>query len=143
MVLPDPHPGLVIRYNYLWHDESMAGREEGVKNRPSVIVLSVVEEGKKRVLAVPITRQKPPDMSVAVEIPAATRKRLGLKDEPMWAICSEVNEFLWPGPDLIPTSRFPLRYEYGFLRSSVYEEIKAKINFCANGKNLKVVARTA
>src|SRR5882724_7975187 len=41
MPIPTPEPGLVISYAYLWHQEHEAGREEGRKDRPSVIVLAV------------------------------------------------------------------------------------------------------
>lgn len=40
MALPDPHPGLVIRYSYLWADEHRTGQEEGLKDRPCVIVVA-------------------------------------------------------------------------------------------------------
>jgi hypothetical protein len=40
MPIPTPEPGLVISYAYLWHHEHGAGREEGRKDRPSVIVLA-------------------------------------------------------------------------------------------------------
>jgi len=33
-----PEVGLVIRHGYLWWNEARAGREEGVKDRPCVIV---------------------------------------------------------------------------------------------------------
>ena len=39
MALPDPHPGLVISYSYLWHEEYRQGQIEGVKNRPCAVVL--------------------------------------------------------------------------------------------------------
>jgi hypothetical protein len=38
---PEPQPGLVIRFSYLWKREADAGREEGVKDRPRAIVLAV------------------------------------------------------------------------------------------------------
>ncbi len=41
MGIPAPEPGLVLNYAYLWHDEHRAGHEEGRKDPPSVIVLSV------------------------------------------------------------------------------------------------------
>ena len=41
MAFPEPQPGLVISYSYLWHHEHRAGREEGVKARPCVIILEV------------------------------------------------------------------------------------------------------
>ena len=41
MSLPIPLPGLVIRYSYLWADDAATGHEDGVKDRPSVIVMAV------------------------------------------------------------------------------------------------------
>jgi len=38
----------------------------------------------------------------AVEIPAATKKRLGLGDARSWIAVSQGNRFAWPGPDLRP-----------------------------------------
>lgn len=140
MSLPEPQPGLVIRYSYLWHDESMAGQEEGLKDRPCAILITSAT-GSRKTMVVPITRTKPPDMSSAVLIPDATRKRLGLHDSPMWAVCSEINEFLWPGPDIRPISK-TLRYDYGLLPPKLFKEIKDKIQYCANGKKLRLVTRT-
>ena len=39
MPIPNPEPGLVISYAYLWHHEHQAGREEGQKD-PSWIIVS-------------------------------------------------------------------------------------------------------
>jgi hypothetical protein len=54
---PTREPGLVISYAYLWHHEHQAGREEGQKDRPSVIVLAVEREadGAIAVTGLPIT----------------------------------------------------------------------------------------
>ena len=41
MSWPEPRPGLVIRFSYLWKPEADAGRVEGVKDRPCAIVLAV------------------------------------------------------------------------------------------------------
>ena len=38
----------------------------------------------------------------AIEIPAATKARLGLDAERSWVVLDETNDFLWPGPDLRP-----------------------------------------
>ena len=40
MPIANPEPGLVISYAYLWHHEHQTGREEGQKDRPTVIVLA-------------------------------------------------------------------------------------------------------
>jgi len=143
MPLPAPEAGLVISYSYLWHDESLRGNEEGRKNRPCAIVLVAHDADKTRVLVVPITHNEPKDASIAVEIPLKTKKRLGLDEERSWAICSEVNEFNWPGPDLKPISRKnPDRIDYGFLPPELFKKITTKIQFLAKGRQLKVAHRT-
>ncbi|WP_338049140.1 hypothetical protein [Rhodoplanes elegans] len=43
MDIPRPVSGLVIRYAYLWRREHLAGRDEGVKDRPCAVLLSVVD----------------------------------------------------------------------------------------------------
>jgi hypothetical protein len=97
----EPYAGLVIRYSYLWKREFDAGREEGTKDRPCAIVMTVVDEdGDKDVLVLPITHSSPADPADAVEIPAATKSRLGLDGERSWIVITEANEFVWPGPDL-------------------------------------------
>lgn len=42
MSLPEPHPGLVIRYAYPWKREFDEGHEEGSKDRPCAIVVTVM-----------------------------------------------------------------------------------------------------
>jgi mRNA-degrading endonuclease toxin of MazEF toxin-antitoxin module len=71
MPIPKPEPGLVISYAYLWHHEHQAGREEGQKNRPCVIVLAVERDadGTLVVTVLPITHSPPHDPASAVEIP--------------------------------------------------------------------------
>ena len=81
MPIPNPEPGLLISYAYLWHHEHQAGREEGQKDRPSVIVLAVEREahGATIVTVLPITHSGPMDPASAVDIPvtgqAASRAR--------------------------------------------------------------------
>jgi hypothetical protein len=101
--LPAPVPGLVVRYAYLWKREHDAGLEEGAKDRPCAILLAVRQErGDAIVTVLPITRQKPLTADESVEIPAETKKRLGLDDQQSWIVLSEANRFVWPGPDLRP-----------------------------------------
>jgi len=102
VALPKPEAGLVIRYSYLWRDEFLAGREEGVKDRPCAIVAAIRDEpdGLQRVLVLPVTHSKPVDMRLAMEIPASVKRHLGLDDDSSWIVLGESNEFVWPGPDL-------------------------------------------
>lgn len=118
MALPEPEPGLVIRYAFLWGSEAACGQEEG-KDRPCAVVLTVKKEGARtRVVVAPITHTHP-GRSPAVEIPAITKERLGLDHDRSWIITNQVNVFEWPGPDLRPITqalpRQDRRYAYGML----------------------------
>ena len=60
--LPEPRPGLVIGYAFLWREEAERGIEEGRKDRPCVIVLAVREIGlQTHVTVAPITHAAPAD----------------------------------------------------------------------------------
>jgi hypothetical protein len=122
--IPSPEPGLVISYAYLWHREHQAGRDEGRKNRPSVIVLAVerASDGAIIVTVLPITHALPPDPAAAVEIPLPVRHHLGLDDRPSWIVVSEGNEFLWPGYDLRKRPSAD-RYDFGFLPPRFFDRV--------------------
>jgi hypothetical protein len=55
--IPTPEAGLVIGYSYLWRRERQAGQDEGLKDRPSVIVLATerAPDGATVVTVLPIT----------------------------------------------------------------------------------------
>ena len=82
----------------LWHHEHEAGRQEGQKDGPSVIVLAVERDadGATVVTVLPITHSAPADPASGVEIPIPIKRHLGLDDEPSWIIVSEGNELVWP-----------------------------------------------
>jgi hypothetical protein len=103
LAYPSPIPGLVIRYSYLWASEHARGQEEGVKDRPCVVVLVSTEEAGDRIVTVlPVTHTPPANPRLAVEIPAATKLRLRLDEDRSWVLLTEANRFVWPGPDLRP-----------------------------------------
>lgn len=101
MSFPEPYAGLVMRYSYLWKREFEAGRDEGTKDRPCAVVMAIIDEdGDKEVWVLPITHSPPADAADAIEIPTATKTRLGLDGDRSWIVINEANEFVWPGPDL-------------------------------------------
>lgn len=128
MTLPDPEPGLVIGYSYLWASEAGAGREEGHKDRPCAIVLVVTHTGGGKVVRVlPITHSPPADPTEAVEIPAPVKLRLGLDSLRSWIIISEANDFTWPGPDLRPIRiRETNSVKIGLLPPRFFDQVRKK-----------------
>ena len=144
MPFPVPEPGLVISYSYLWQSEYRQEREEGVKDRPCAIILVAGDDGGRTVVTVlPITHSAPQDASEAIEIPPAVKRRLGLDEARSWALVSEVNRFIWPGPDLRPVSREePERFEYGLLPPSFFRQIRERFLAAAATQRLQIVPRT-
>lgn len=143
MVLPEPKPGMVIRYAYLWHDEHRQGQEEGRKDRLCVVILSAVKEQDEWMVTVaPVTHTTPRTRIEAVEIPLATKQRLGLDHERSWVVVSEVNRFIWPGPDLRPAHRDrPGEFIYGYLPPKLFSTIKQSLLTLAQAMRLKAVRR--
>jgi PemK-like, MazF-like toxin of type II toxin-antitoxin system len=128
MAIPEPQPGLVISYAYLWHHEHRAGREEGVKDRPCVIVVAVqnADDGTTTVRVVPVTHSPPENTAAAVELPQAVKRHLSLDADRSWIVLDEVNEFTWPGFDLRPV---PGRdsIAYGFLPPRLFNALTARL----------------
>ena len=144
MIIPRPDPGLVVRYSYLWLSEYRSGREEGAKDRPCLVVLSLVDpDGTRRVTVVPITHSRPFDPSSAIELPTVTRTRLGLDNEKAWIVLSEGNEFIWPGPDLrpVPVSD-PSTIAYGFVPPGFFAVVRERFLALARRRKLQQVTRT-
>jgi hypothetical protein len=129
MALPDPQLGLVISHSYLGHHEHNAGRDEGTKTRPCVIVLAIDNQadGTVQVRVAPITHSLPQNPTAALEIPQAVKRHLRLDDERSWAILDEVNEFAWPGFDLRPIPPSRDRFTYGFLPPRLFDQLLAKL----------------
>jgi hypothetical protein len=143
MPYPNPEPGLVIGYSYLWKDEAERGQVEGLKNRPCAIILSVRnDDGERIVSVVPITHSPPADPDAAIEIPQRTKQRLGLDDERSWVVLSEYNKFVWPGPDLRPISRTNNdQYDYGFLPPKLFDQLKMKMLEQIKKQQVRTISR--
>lgn len=128
MAIPDPEPGLVISYAYLWRREHDAGQEEGRKNHPCVIVLSVEKHDTgTKVTVAPITHSPPSGQRPCLEIPLRVKQRLGLDDQHSWVILDEMNAFLWPGYDLRPIRSKQGGMAYGFLPPLLFNQIRTGI----------------
>ena len=126
MALPEPRPGLVIRYDYLWTREAAAGRDQG-KERPACLVAATDSASSPRfVVILPITHTPPASGRVGLAIPAKVRDALGLDDEPSWIIVSEHNVDERPNACLAPLPGRPGVFSYGFIPPGLFAQVKAK-----------------
>jgi hypothetical protein len=122
---PDPKPGLVISYEYVWRDEHRQGVEQGRKARPCIIA-GVREDdlGKVRVSVWPITHSPQDEADNAIELPPRVADYLSLDDDPQYIVTNEVNEFSWPGPDLQPTRND--EYDYGEIPGALFRQVQER-----------------
>lgn len=143
MPLPEPRPGLVIRYAYLWSAEHRAGREDGVKDRPcAVLLVTQNSEDGRTVTVLPITHAPPDDERLALEIPLPTKKRLGLNSARSWIVLTEANRFVWPGPDLRPSVRGdPQSVAYGELPEKLYVAMRDRFVEILKARRARLVER--
>lgn len=137
-------PGEVIRYAYLWTHEVAEGRDEARKDRPCAVVIAMTDAaGVSSVIVVPITSRVPTAPDEGMEIPTATRQRLGLQDEPCWAVLTEVNQFVWPGPDLRPVAMGAgPSWSYGLLPAALFVRLRDAIVARARSRALRVTKRS-
>lgn len=124
MPLPDPEPGLVISYEFLWSHEADDGQDRGNKIRPALIILVTTENNEKTVWVSPITHTEPNNEIDGVEIPERVRNFLGLDNKRQWIIVNEINSFRWPGIDVYPIVYSSGTYEYGMIPPKLFDIVK-------------------
>jgi hypothetical protein len=141
VALPDPKPGLIVRYDYLWSREAAAGRDQG-KDRPTCLVATSDSLTKPRyVVLLPITHSPPDAGAVGIEIPAKVKRALSLDDAPSWVIVSEHNVDEWPNAGLSPIPGKPAVFSYGFIPPGLFAQIKAKFLELARENKGRAVRR--
>lgn len=142
MPLPQPVPGLVVNFSFLWHEEHRRGRIEGVKDRPCVIAFITSKDGSLIVNVVPVTHRPPRVLDEAVEIPADTKRRLGLDDDSSWVVVTELNWFRWPGSDLRRVPGKPAgAFAYGVMPPGLFRRIRDGIVQAAGRRALQSTPR--
>lgn len=140
----EPKAGLVVRYDFLWKEEADLGLDSG-KDRPCAIVLVAVEktDGSKDVLLCAITHSPPKKNEIAVEIPVAVSRHLGLDNEQSWIKTDQVNRLKWPR-DRIPYGIMPARkgeWCFGMLPRALGEQVFNQLREKAHSRSLRTVDR--
>jgi hypothetical protein len=126
VALPEPKPGLVVRYDYRWSREAAAGHDQG-KDRPACLVAASDSVAMPRfVVILPITHKAPTGDTVGIEIPPKVWQALSFDEAPSWVIVSEHNVDEWPNAGLAPIPGRPGVFSYGFVPPRLFARIKAK-----------------
>jgi hypothetical protein len=94
--------------------------------------------GKTTVVVAPITHTPPSDSNSVIEIPTATKRRLGLDDARSWIMTNDLNVFVWPGADVRPIDS-TRGIAYGYLPSGLTKSLLISVrNQMRRGKELSV-----
>ena len=143
MTIPDPRPGLVIRYSFIWSHEADTGAVEGAKDRPCAIVVALRREhdGGYQTIVAPVTHSPPADVTRSLEIAASVCRSLGLDDGKHWLRLDELNRFLWPGYDLRPRTDVPGRFDYGMLPQELFEKLRHGILELQKQRQGRIISR--
>ncbi|HEY0130299.1 MAG TPA: type II toxin-antitoxin system PemK/MazF family toxin [Allosphingosinicella sp.] len=137
-----PEPADVISYSYLWAREAAAGEESGRKDRPAVVVVARIEAAAgPLILVAPVTHSAPEKATDAVEIPTAVKKQLGLDADRSWIVVTELNRFIWPGPDIRPMPETGAPF-YDALPDWLFERVRSGVLQHSGRGRLKVTERT-
>jgi hypothetical protein len=91
----------------------------------------------------PVTHAPPRHPDDAVELPLPVKRRLGLDDARSWVVVTELNRFVWPGPDLCPVPPADEgRFDYGLLPPGLFRTIRERFLDCARAQRVRTVPRT-
>lgn len=94
-------------------------------------------------MVVPVTTQPPRNAADAFEIPARVKKHLGLDAERCWIMVTELNRFVWPGPDVRPVARSGgLTPLLGFLPEQVFRPVLDAVIARSEAGRLKMTKRS-
>lgn len=101
-------------------------------------IVAHLDDGTPAVRVLPITHTPPSIPVDAIEIPPATKQRLGLDDDRSWIVLTESYRFVWPGPDIRPLDT-DTGY-YGPL--ALFAEVKRRFVELARAQRHQAAARS-
>jgi hypothetical protein len=106
-----------------------------------VVVARTEKDGNIQLLVAPITHSEPQSKGAGIELPPRVKRHLGLDEERNWIILTELNRFIWPGPDIrpAPTSGSPL---YGALPAKLFEQVRNGIMGHSTAGKLSMTKRS-
>src|SRR5258708_11373746 len=112
--IPDPRPGLIFRYGYVWVRDFKKNPEFVGEDRPACIVMKVSEDQEDSLQAIggsviepgdviilPITTSPPRPGDTVIEL-SPDEKRICRVDPARrsWLVVSEFNADIWPNADM-------------------------------------------
>ena len=107
----------------------------------AVIVATTIADGTCQLVVAPITHTQPARLSHSIEIPKNVKRDLGLDAERSWVVLSELNRFIWPGPDVRVIAGRTDPY-FGTLPDWLFVRIRDGIAGIAGSNAMRMIKRT-
>lgn len=105
-----------------------------------MILRNFSDHGEQIVTVLPIIHSAPRNLEEAIELPFKVKQHLGLDSDRSWVILSEVNRFVWPGPDLRPVPPAESgRFHFGHLPPRLFRTIREQFLSSARAQKLRTV----
>ena len=139
MALPEPRPGLVIGYDFLFREQADAGMENASKPHPAAIVIVTKQDVQTRVSLVAISHS-PPRSGQAhhhMKLAPSECRQMGLDSGDHWVNLRDINSFDWPGYDLARIAPDG-GYVYGRMSKGTFVRLVEALKICAGRR---VIAR--
>jgi hypothetical protein len=98
-----------------------------LKDRPSVVVVArIAHADRYEIVVAPVTHSPPERSGDGIEIPPKVKRVLGLDQGRSWIVTTELNRFLWRGPDVrtAPGRDTPL---YDALPQVLFDQFRAAL----------------
>ena len=106
-----------------------------------VVVARIESPAGPLILVAPVTHTSPEKSADAVEIPLNVKKQLGLDEARSWIVVTELNRFIWPGPDIRPVPHTATPF-YDPLPDWLFERVRSGVLQHSSAGRLKVTSRT-
>jgi hypothetical protein len=102
-----------------------------------------IRDGVTIVTVLAVTHSPPSDVAAAIEFPPDIKAHLKLDTQRSWIVLTEVNSFIWPGPDLSPIPHSsPPRFDYGVLPPRFFRKVRDQLVNLVKTKRVQFVSRT-
>lgn len=103
-----------------------------------IVVARTTIGDRVQLLFAPVTHSEP-QVGEGVEVPRPVKRHLGLDADRSWIVTTELNRFIWPGPDIrvAPGGEDPF---YGTIPAKLFEVMKASL--LSKAERFRITKRT-
>lgn len=105
------------------------------------MVAAIARKAGTRLLVAPITHVVPERSADAIELPAKVKKQIGLDSDQSWIVLTELNSFIWPGPDIriVPGQQSP---HYDAIPDWLFFDVRDGVVQHRSAGKLRITKRT-